>query len=157
MLFLFEPGGGMSYLMTVSFDMLCFALLFSAVSYVLIRQWKVKAISLKKESYRKNARCLLMEYKSRNDHPEYEFSGKDTTVVLTKEEFRPRNGQLAGTFIYLCRNAFGEYFFCVIDVSLSAIHIPKERALLFLKDFPEEYAAELHFLAGLDACMPREN
>lgn len=112
------------------------------------RQWRRNALSRKKNAYREKAYDRLVGYSSRSDHPHYEFSGKDATVVLRKEEFLPKNGQLAGTFIYLCRNAFDEYFFCVIDINLSAVHIPKERALLFLKDFPAEYALEIDYLAG---------
>ncbi len=139
---------GLLYPMIARVDMLLFAVMFIAISFVLIRQWKEKGLSKRKNECRKKAHGRLVAHRSRSDHPKYEFLGKDATVVLSREKFSPKSGHLAGTFIYLCRNAFDEYFFCVIDISFSAIHIPKERALSFLKNFPREYAAEIDYLSN---------
>jgi hypothetical protein len=111
-------------------------------------RWETKKLRRKRDECRNKAYSKLAGYHSHSDHPKYEFSGKNARVVFRKEEFSLMEGHLAGTFIYLCRNAFDEYFFCVIDRGLLAIHIPKERALHFLKDFPKEYAAEIDYLAS---------
>lgn len=134
--------------MTTNIELLYFASALVPISCVLFWHWKRTSLNRQKNEYRKNAYDRLVGYAFRSDYPEYEFSGENATVVLRKEEFFPKDEQLAGKFIYLCRNAFDEYFFCVIDISLSAIHIPKERALLFLKDFPNEYAAEMTYLSS---------
>jgi hypothetical protein len=135
--------------MIVEGDMLySMAATFVAISFLYLWRLETKKLHKKKDECRKKAYAKLAGYRSHSDHPRHEFSGKDTSVILRKEEFSLIEGRLAGIFICLCRNAFDEYFFCVIDMGLSAIHIPKERALHFLKDFPKEYAAEIDYLAS---------
>lgn len=92
--------------MTATSDLLFLACVIIAISGTLIWRWKSNTLKKQKNAYRTNAYDRLVGYCSRSDHPRYEFSGKDATVVLSKEEFIPKNGQLAGKFIYLCRNAF---------------------------------------------------
>lgn len=121
---------------------------FVAISFLCLWRWEAQKSRKKRDEKRNKAYAKLVDYRSHSDHPKYEFSGKNARVVFRKEEFSLIDGRLAGSFIYLCRNVFDEYFFCVIDISLSAFHIPKERALHFLKDFPKEYAAEIDHLAS---------
>lgn len=119
-----------------------------AMSFLLLWTWEKRKLRKERIASRNRADGMLAAYALRSDQAKYAFLGRDAFVIFRKEEFLPKGGHLATTFIYLCRNAFDEYFFCVIDVGLSAIHIPKERALLFLKDFPKEYAAEIDYLAS---------
>lgn len=119
-----------------------------AISFLFLWSWEARKLRHKKIASRSRADAMLAAYSSRSDQAEYEFSGKEAIVIFRKEEFLPKDGRLAATFIYLCRNAYDEYFFCVVEVGLSAIHIPSARALLFLKDFPKEWAAEIEYLAS---------
>ena len=107
-----EITDGASRLMRAGMDtfLFLFAVLI-AVSFPLLWQWDRKMQRRKKETFRRQAYERLVSYRSRSDDPKYEFAGKDATVVLRKEKFIPMDGQLAGTFIFLCRNAFNEYFF----------------------------------------------
>jgi hypothetical protein len=122
--------------------------IFVAISFLCLWRWETTKLHKKRNECRNKAYTKLAAFRSHSDHPKYEFSGKNAHVVFRKEEFSLMEGRLAGSFIYLCRNAFDEYFFCVVDIGLSAVHIPKERALHFLKDFPKEYAAEIENLAN---------
>jgi hypothetical protein len=99
--------------------------MFVAISFLWLWRWETKKLRRKRDECRNKAYSKLAGYHSHSDHPKYEFSGKNARVVFRKEEFSLMEGHLAGTFIYLCRNAFDEYFLCVIDRGFQPSTFPK--------------------------------
>jgi cytochrome c biogenesis protein ResB len=116
--------------------------------FLLKRQYQAMAERRKKARSRAIAHNKFLHHHSVTDQPKHEFKGSEAVIVFQREDFVIRNGKEEPTFIFLSRNAFDEYFFCVIDLGLSMVHLPKERALSFLKDFPAEYADEIEYLVA---------
>lgn len=111
-------------------------------------KYHVMLVQRNKARSRAVAHDKFLHHYSSSDQPKHEFKGSEAIIVFRREDFVLRNGKEEPSFIYLSRNAFDEYFFCVIDLGLSMVHLPKERALSFLKDFPKEYADEVEYFAA---------